>query len=163
MKNRRKLIILTAATLSLASPAAPSFAQVTIDPGSPTAKEYGIPLEDARRDAESGGDSDAPVAQGDRSAALFGEGVGDEPASSAESSAPSNVQENERDESEGSKPSGTEESPSRGGDVFAGTGRPVSATVPQGGFDSALTIGALALSVLLLGGVIGSIARRRTS
>jgi outer membrane murein-binding lipoprotein Lpp len=36
------------------------------------------------------------------------------------------------------------------------------ATVPQGGFSDTLTIGAVALSVLLLGGVIGSIARRRS-
>ena len=38
-----------------------------------------------------------------------------------------------------------------------------AASVPDGGLGSSAVIGAVALSVLLLGGVIGSIARRRSS
>jgi LPXTG-motif cell wall-anchored protein len=44
--------------------------------------------------------------------------------------------------------------------VIAGT-RTVRAAVPGGDAQSTLTIAALAVSVLLLGGVLGSIARRR--
>lgn len=46
---------------------------VTVDPGSPSAKEYALPLEAARRDAS--GESGKPVAPGERDAPLFGAGV----------------------------------------------------------------------------------------
>lgn len=46
---------------------------VTLDPGAPSAKEYALPLESARRDLSGAGD--APVRQGARGAPMFGEGV----------------------------------------------------------------------------------------
>lgn len=51
---------------------------VVVDPGSPTGKEYAIPLESARRQAEPRGPTPggpAGVRQGSRSAPLFGEGI----------------------------------------------------------------------------------------
>jgi hypothetical protein len=49
---------------------------VTIDQDSPSAKEYEIPLESARRAAVPGADASAPVVPGERGAApLFGAGV----------------------------------------------------------------------------------------
>jgi len=48
---------------------------VTIDPDSPSGREYDIPLESARRGAEPGRDRGAPVRQGQRSAPLFGKGI----------------------------------------------------------------------------------------
>jgi hypothetical protein len=48
---------------------------VTIDPDSPSAREYEIPLESARRDAEPGRDRRTPVQQGERGAPLFGAGI----------------------------------------------------------------------------------------
>ncbi len=155
---RRKLIALTAAGIALGT-TAPADAQVFVDPGSPSGKEYGIPLEDARREASEGG-NDELVPQGDRSAPIFGEGVGpDKPEDAGKKEA--------GDDNPG--PGGSEGQgddtikDAGGGDVGSiDSSRTVVATVPQGGFSDTLTIGAVTLSVLLLGGVIGSIARRRS-
>jgi hypothetical protein len=48
---------------------------VTLDPDSPSAKEYAIPLESARRGAEPGRERGASVEQGERGAPLFGAGI----------------------------------------------------------------------------------------
>jgi len=48
---------------------------VTIDPDSPSAKEYEIPLERARRSAQPARDPRAPVQQVQRAAPLFGAGI----------------------------------------------------------------------------------------
>ena len=156
---RRKLIALTAAGIALGT-TAPADAQVFVDPGSPSGKEYGIPLEDARREASEGG-NDELVPQGERSAPIFGEGVGpDRPDTNGKQDA------GDDDPSpRGSEGQGGDETvkDAGGGDVGSiDSSRTVVATVPQGGFSDTLTIGAVALSVLLLGGVIGSIARRRS-
>ncbi len=157
MTNSRKLIVLAAsAGIALAAPPDRAAAQVFIDPGSPSSKEYGIPLEDARRNA-SGSGSELKVEQGARSAPLFGEGVGDGAAATGGGG--------------NGKPGPSKRSPQKDGGSSPGTVRggqvgealrSTNATVPQGGIGSTATIAALALSVLLLGGVIGSIARRRT-
>ena len=73
----RRLIATLAATATV-SGAATAVAQepgVHIDPESPTAKEYAIPLEDARRQADPSRPRSAPVVQGSRSSPLFGAGV----------------------------------------------------------------------------------------
>jgi hypothetical protein len=164
MMEARKLIVLTAAAFALGVPADPAGAQVFVDPGSPSAKEYAIPLEDARREASGG--SDDPVVQGERSAPIFGEGVGDD--SSPGSGAGGTTDE---PSSSGGNTGGGSDRPGDSGSGSQKSGqaatavaatRPVGATIPQGGLGSTATIGALALSVLLLGGVIGSIARRRS-
>jgi hypothetical protein len=150
--SRRRLIAAAAVMATVPTPAA---AQVHVDHNSPSGKEYAIPLESARRDAATGanGSGDLQAQTGDATssapAPLFGQGIGDSPKASHRRS----------------QPVSSNRSPSGGSTVdtaIAGT-HTVRATVPSGDAKSTLTIGALALSVLLLGGVIGSIARRRQS
>jgi hypothetical protein len=163
MMDKRKLIVAAASGLAIAGSAPPAGAQVFVDPGSPSGKEYAIPLEEARREASSGG-GDFPVEQGERSAPLFGEGVdgasggsGDGSSGNGGGGRPS-ASDNERQRGSGADGTG-------GGSVDEAlrSTNPVGAAVPQGGIGSASTIGIVALSVLLLGGVIGSIARRRAT
>ena len=75
MVNRCIAATLVAVGVALSAPSA--FAQeegVTLDPGSPTAKEYALPIEQARRDA--GGEGGRATTQaGERAVPLFGEGV----------------------------------------------------------------------------------------
>jgi hypothetical protein len=153
--NRRRLIS-AAAVLALV-PAAPVHAQtgVHVDAGSPSDKEYAIPLDSARRDAASGGNGDlgsSPGTSGSAPAPLFGEGVGNASGDSPKGTG-------RRGQRSSTSGDGASSGPTVN-DAITGT-QPVRATVPAGGAKSTLTIGALALSVLLLGGVLGSIARRR--
>lgn len=85
--NRRTIHTLIAALAALALAATPAPAQddgVFIDPDSPSGKEYQIPLEAARRQADPKRKPGEKVAQGERESPLFGEGVGEEPASTDE-------------------------------------------------------------------------------
>lgn len=152
--------------LLIVAAAAPASAQtgVVVDPDSPPGKEYAIPLESVREGAApSGPQSDGAATK----APLFGVGVGDdEPVVRADSSPqPDGGGTTQRatrrpgsatGAGDGSAAAEGSESQSVRG------GRPVAAAVPEGGTGSTLTIAAVALSVLLLGGVIGSIARRRS-
>src|SRR4051812_12311984 len=63
------------ALTAAASPTASGQSGVTIDPGSPTAKEYGIPLESVRRGAQPGTDLAARVHPGAATAEPFGAGI----------------------------------------------------------------------------------------
>jgi hypothetical protein len=76
--GRRRLIVALVGCCTVL-PAAAAQAQsgpgVTVDPGSPSAKEYGIPLEDARRNADPSSSASRHVVQGSRRSPLFGEGV----------------------------------------------------------------------------------------
>ena len=162
MTNKRKLIVLAASGVALAAPLDPAAAQVFVDPGSPSGKEYAIPLEEARREASTGG-GDFPVEQGERSAPLFGEGVGEESAGAGDGANRGGDGTPPASGGEKQRGSAGQGGGSDGGGVeqaLRGTNT-VGAAVPQGGAGSAATIGIVALSVLLLGGVIGSIARRR--
>jgi cobalamin biosynthesis Mg chelatase CobN len=83
-EQRRLTWVLLAALLTFAalalSPArahAQSEDGVTVDPNSPSGKEYDIPTERARRDA--GGSNKKKSDKKDKKAPLFGEGVGKEP------------------------------------------------------------------------------------
>jgi hypothetical protein len=166
MRLRRRLpaLLSTAALLGLAgSGTAAAQSGVHIDPGSPSGKEYEIPLETARREATAGHGELDSVEQGSRTAPLFGEGIGDDDDSSGDGGGGKK----DNGGSGGGKSSGDPQDSTSSetggdtvGDAISGT-RALQATVPEGGTGSALTIGALAVSVLLLGGVLGSIARRR--
>ena len=73
---RRLLTTFALALVAATAAAAPGYAQedgVTLDPSDPAAKEYALPVEQARREASGAGD--APVAQGSRTAETFGVGV----------------------------------------------------------------------------------------
>src|SRR5436190_639289 len=84
----KRSLVLSLSALALASPAAAladgSDDGVFVDPGSPSGKEYAIPIESARRDAASGSHS----ASGDKpgkAPPLFGVGVKSSPAETASS------------------------------------------------------------------------------
>jgi hypothetical protein len=64
-----------AAALVLTTPAAAQEPGVFVDPESPTAKEYALPLENERRLADPSTPSDAAVPQGQRVSPAFGEGI----------------------------------------------------------------------------------------
>ena len=61
--------------LVAAAPAAAQEPGVTIDPSSPSAKQYVLPLEGARRQADPKQRQSAPVQQGTTKSQLFGAGV----------------------------------------------------------------------------------------
>src|SRR5688572_15911609 len=70
---RTALVVIVALTFGMDGARAQD--GVFIDPGSPSGKEYEIPLETVRRGAQPGTDPSAPITQGERSAAPFGEGI----------------------------------------------------------------------------------------
>ena len=74
-RMRRHLPVFVLACTAAFSLTGPASAQddVFVDPDSPTAREYEIPLERARRDASA--DPSAPRPYRSRSASLFGEGI----------------------------------------------------------------------------------------
>lgn len=174
-RNRHRLlsVLCAAALLPLAgvSSASAQGNGVHVDPGSPTGKEYGIPLQTARREAQSQSEGKLDSADsGSSSAPLFGEGVGDTSSPSSGSNGGSGdsggggggKSNGKSGDSSGSGGSGAATDVETVGKAFSGT-RALQATVPDGGTSSTLTIGALAISVLLLGAVLGSIARRRSN
>jgi hypothetical protein len=60
------------------TPSATAIAQsdsVTVDPGSPSAKEYALPLDQARNDAAGGGGAPSGQAGAPAAAPLFGQGI----------------------------------------------------------------------------------------
>ena len=75
---RLPLIALSAALWLLATTAV-ARGQVVIDPDSPSAKEYAIPLENERRQADPETAPQDGVTQGERSSPLFGSGIEETP------------------------------------------------------------------------------------
>jgi hypothetical protein len=175
--GRRRLIaalVACCAVLPAAAAQAQSGPGVTVDPGSPSAKEYGIPLEDARRNADPSGSASDQVVQGSRKSPLFGEGV-----SSGEKQSPAGSAQggSARGGSAGSSSPGGARSAQRRGSSATGRGsagavksrRSPAAVVdaaarpgaPSGGSSTALFVGIGAL-VLGLGALGGLFLRRRT-
>ena len=78
----RPLLGILLATAALAAPAAAQDPEpgLFIDPDSPSAKEYQLPLENERRQADPGTAPDAAVQQGQRTSPAFGVGVSEESA-----------------------------------------------------------------------------------
>lgn len=151
---------------------------MTVDPGSPSEKEYAIPITKERRDASASQGKDAPVKKNDRSAPLFGQGVGEGGAGTEPQAAPTDPGSGGTSGSAGStdragsssdrgadrSPTGTPEgaakddaSGSVGGRVRALASSPNSEPGPLGG---ALAIGAGA-GLIGLAAVLGGIALRR--
>ncbi len=104
---RRALML----SVLLVAPVSPAFGQsgVVVDPSSPTGKEYAIPLESARG---IGSDEPKKTAQPqyERSAPLFGEGVGDDRAAAPLDTAETNA---ERGRTRGRGPRSTHQSRSQ--------------------------------------------------
>lgn len=175
---RLRLFLITVAAVVAAAPAVAVAAEdgVTIDPGSPSAKEYALPLETARRDAT--GDSDKPVSPGARTSEPFGVGVGPD----SQSAAPSSTTGSGSTSSSGSKDASSSKSSSPGsaaktdaaaagdtGKASATTGERASSSGPvteaqDSGVGSSTALVGGGLGVLLLVAVGGAALRatRRT-
>lgn len=69
----RRLLPIACAIAALAAPGAA--AQVYVDPESPSGKEYALPLESQRRQADPARRSGAKVVPGEQTSPLFGEGI----------------------------------------------------------------------------------------
>jgi hypothetical protein len=135
-----------------------------VDPGSPSGTEYRIPLDQARNDASGGGGSQAggggSSSGGSSGSPLFGEGVG-----SGGSNAGSGGGSGSR--SGGSGHGGSARPGKSGGAI--GTKLLPSAALdkvasnPTVGPETALLVGGIAAAVLLAGGLLGLLLRRRGS
>jgi hypothetical protein len=155
MPTRSSPIILGLAAGLLLAGASPAGAQngITFDNG-PSSKEYAIPLTSARSDAAAGA-STHHGASSSTSAPLFGVGVHAKRPAPAHSRARHRTRHGHRAPFN-SAPSGVSGS---SGPPSAPRVRLTAST--SGGLSSAATVGGLGLSVLLIGGVLGSVARRR--
>jgi hypothetical protein len=171
VRSALRVLIAALATLLCTAPA--TIAQeegVFVDPGSPTGKEYALPLDSARREADpsGGGTSAAPG-----TAPLFGAGI-------VASSASANATDGQ-DAGSTSGTSGTEatggaggaaEAPaakSAGSDTEVPASKEAEAVVeaatrnpgaPSGGLSAPAVVALLAAGVLLAGGLAGVVIRR---
>jgi hypothetical protein len=155
MRARTAAAVIAATGLLSASPAA--YAQqggVVVDPGSPSGKEYGIPLDAARRQADPGSETSPPAPQGKSSAPLFGTGISSHSTTT--------------ETAKGTSTRSTRSSGSR--HKRRATSAPVPPQVvsaainpgkPGGGIGTPVVVGAFALCVLLAGGLAGLLVRRR--
>jgi hypothetical protein len=151
--------LVAAMMLLLAVPTPAQEEGVFIDPGSPSAKEYAIPLEAERRQADPDQEPSAGIQQGSRSSPIFGTGIvsggsGEETSSGAPSPAA-----NERDRGARDAPGKTALQESADEDVVRAAASDPGA--PDGGAGVPLTIGGVAVGVLLVGGLVGLLLRRR--
>jgi hypothetical protein len=140
---------------------------VFVDPDSPTGKQYQLPLESARRQADPGSDGRTapPGARptGTGAAALFGEGIasarragkGSDTGRSGGKAKPSGT----TGGSNGSSASTTLDSPSSS-TLQSAVSHPGA---PSGGIGSTLLIAAGGGLVLLIGGLAGFVIRRRST
>ena len=140
--------------------AAPAIAQedgVFIDPDSPSAKEYGIPLEAERRQADPAQEPDAGIRQGSRSSPIFGAGIvgdGERPEKTNADAPGSAGKKRERDAPREAKPRESDDDAV----VRAAAANPGA---PSGGAGVPLTIAGVAAGVLFIGGLAGLLLRRR--
>jgi hypothetical protein len=126
--------------------------------GSPSAKEYAIPLEAERRQADPGQEPSAVVQQGSRSSPIFGAGIvtdGDAGGETSPGAPGSAGRDLDREASRETEP---RKSPADDEAVRAAASNPA---LPSGGAGVPLTIGGVAVAVLLVGGFVGVLLRRR--
>jgi hypothetical protein len=155
--------------LALLAPT-PAVAQsdgVFVDPDSPTGKQYQLPLESARRQADPSSDGRiAPPGarpSGTGPAALFGEGI----ATASRAGKPSSSGGSGGKSKPGGTAGGSNGSTSAP-TTDSGSSNPVQAAVsnpgaPSGGVGSTLLIAAGGGLVLLIGGLAGFVIRRRSA
>jgi len=144
--------------LALSAPAAVAADdEIFVDPGSPSGKEYALPIDRARKEAarDTKGAKDA---KGQSATPLFGEGV--DAASTPGASG--------RRAGGGGKAAADDANPSAAG-TGAGSRETAPKTLkaqaaaPDGGIGVAAIIGGVSVGVLLLGAAIGVLLRRRAS
>ncbi len=160
----REFTVALTCAVAVAIGAADAVAQepgVIVDPDSPSGKEYAIPLESARRQADP---SDVPTsgASSAGSAALFGEGViasrGNGGGPPRRSGARGSAEKARRgsggsDQATGSRPGVPDV-------VGAAASRPAA---PDGGIGTPILVLGLGLLVVLIGVVAGVVIRRRAN
>lgn len=140
---------------------------VYVDPDSPTGKQYQIPLESARRqaDPESDGRTAPPGGRpaGTGPAALFGEGIASASRAGKQSSSSGSKggsKSKGSGRSNGSSASGTTGSAGASNTLQSAVSNPGA---PAGGIGSTLLIAAGGGLVLLIGCLTGYVIRRRSS
>lgn len=145
--------------LVLAAPAAlAQDDEVFVDPGSPSGKEYALPVDSARKQAAKDGQKRSPETQ---AAPLFGEGVGDRP-DDAKASGSAGAS-GSRDDGDGDGGSTGQTRGSGADSSQAGTATlKAQAASPDGGIGLAAVLG-VGVGVLALGAGIGLLLRRRSS
>ena len=144
--------------LALTAPAAAAQDdEIFVDPGSPSGKEYALPVESARQQAAKGAKDRSSSAQ---PAPLFGEGVDDESAGEQGAGAASGGG------AAGGGSGGATNDADGGTPSAQGAARTATlkaqAAAPDGGIGLAAVIG-VGAGVLLLGGAIGVLLRRRSA
>ncbi len=131
--------------------------EIFVDPGSPSGKEYALPVESARQQAAKDAPERSSSAQ---PAPLFGEGVDAGSTDGAGGAAPG------ADEGDGASGGGFNADADAGTPSAQGAARTATlkaqAAAPDGGIGLAAVIG-VGAGVLLLGGAIGVLLRRRAA
>ena len=153
--------------LSIASPvAAAQESGVTVDPSSPSSKEYSLPFEEAREQADP--NSGAKSRDSKPKASAFGEGVESQTTTPGEASGDGgNAPKSDRDDdsrNRGDSASAGSSSGSGGdGGPPAAKAEPTSAASPDvdSGSGEMLAVGAIGSGILILGVVCGLFVRRR--
>jgi len=146
---------------------------VTVDPGSPSGKEYALPIDRARAQAAKGGGSGSDA----QKAPLFGEGVDGDGAgptagrggSAADRGSSAGGRGSSRDRAGGTRGAASpiddlESGGSGSSDDFASANdrRLLRAQAAEGGLGIGASIGA-GIGILLIGGLIGLWLRRRAT
>jgi hypothetical protein len=152
---RRSVLFATVAAALLAPPIARAD-QAHVDPGSPSGKEYAVPLDQARRHAATGNTAAAPTGAAPAAPPLFGVGI-------RSSGSGAGTRANHRPRR--TPPARSPKKPSAGISSAGATPTPhrlaAAAAQPSTGLGSTALVGALAAAVLVLGGVGGVALRRR--
>ena len=154
-------LLLTLCALALTAPAAVAQDdEIFVDPGSPSGKEYALPVESARQQASRDGQQRSSAAA--RPAPLFGEGVDGSTAGQGGATSGAGA----GDASRGGGGGGASGDADGGTPGAQGAARTATlkaqAATPDGGIGLAAVIG-MGAGVLVLGGVIGVLLRRRAA
>lgn len=167
MRGSRTSVAVVGLALLAPAPAVAHGGGVFVDPDSPTGKQYQLPLESARRQADPGSDGRlAPPGarpSGTGPAALFGEGIAKASHAGKRSGSSGSAGQSKPDGKAGGS-NGSSSSPK----MDSGSSSSVQAAVsnpgaPSGGIGSTLLIAAGGGLVLLIGGLAGFLLRRRSA
>ena len=143
-------------------PAAAAEDEIFVDPGSPSGKEYALPIDSARRQAAR--EAERGTAGRTQRPPLFGEGVDVAPSGSARGGQGAGAGGGGGGGSTASGRSARELREQRSEPAEAGTpALQAQAGTPDGGVGALAIIGGASVAVLLLGGGIGLLLRRRAS
>lgn len=145
----KRLLVMLSMFCVIASAAAAQEDGVTVDPGSPSGKEYALPVDRARRQAAKPTTSRSDP----RPTPLFGEGVGDDVK-------PSDVQAKKAPARTGG--GATPSNQADAGPAIEPRSPQARAAAPQGGLGFAAGIAGGA-AILLIGGLLGLWLRRRAT